>query len=122
MNLESLNDTRLLERTENSVVIEFSVPQTSPYFDGHFPGFSLLPGVAQVGLIIHFASVYLATGTDITEMRRVKFTKFIRPNMPLLLRLEKKDETISFKMFSREEEDIYSSGTIVVSLHRERGA
>ena len=119
---ESLNDAKILEKTENTLVIEFSVPKTSPYFDGHFPGFSLLPAVAQVELIIRYASEYLATGMDILEMKRIKFTKFIRPDKPIMLSLEKKDKTVIFKMLSPGDAQVYSSGTLVTSTRRESGA
>ena len=117
-----VENLKVLEKTENSVILEFSVPKTSPYFDGHFPGFSILPAVAQVELIIRSASEYLATGINILEMRRIKFTKFIRPNISLSLRLEKKDETLSFKIFASGEEEVYSSGLILVSKNPENSA
>ena len=112
---ENLNGVKVIERTENSVAVEFSIPPDSSYFDGHFPEFSLLPAVAQVELIIRFAAEYLGTGIDISEMRRVKFTQFILPNAPLLLRLEKGEKNITFKIFSPTDESLYSSGTLAVS-------
>ena len=116
MNFEDLYCVKLFERTEDSVLLEILVPEACPYFDGHFPGFSLLPAVAQVELAIRFASEYLAAGADIIEIRRLKFSRIIRPNMSLMLRLTKNDNIVSFRMFSCENEDIYSSGIILVSL------
>jgi len=120
MSFESLDSVKVLDRTGNSALLEFSVPKTSPYFDGHFPGFNLLPAVAQIELVIRFAAEYFTCGIDILEMRRVKFTKFILPNMPLLMRLEKDENTISFKIFASQGKDVYSTGTLLVSLDRER--
>jgi 3-hydroxymyristoyl/3-hydroxydecanoyl-(acyl carrier protein) dehydratase len=108
----SLEGVEVVEQKENSVEIGFSIPETSPYFDGHFTGFSLLPAVAQAELVIRFASEYLGTGIDAAEMKRVKFTKFIRPNTPLLMRLEKNEKSVGFKIFAPGEESVYSSGTI----------
>ena len=115
----NLNGIKVIERTENSVAIEFSAPPDNPYFDGHFPEFSLLPALGQVELIIRFASEHLGTGIDISRMRRVKFTKFILPNAPLLLRLEKSEKNITFKIFSLKDKSLYSSGTLEVS-HQKR--
>ena len=115
MNYRSLDNLKALERTENSVTLEFSVPENSPYFDGHFPDFTLLPAVAQMELLIRFASEYLGTSIDVTEMRRIKFTKFIRPNTHLLLRLEKKEQSIMFRILSRQGESVYSSGIFTAS-------
>jgi len=116
----SLKDVKVIEQKENSVEIEFFIPADSPYFDGHFPEFSLLPAVAQTELVIRFASEYLGTGINVTEMKRIKFTKFIRPNTPLLMLLEKNERSVGFKIFSPGKESVYSSGTILFGLENEK--
>jgi len=116
----SLEGVKLIRQKENLAEIEFSIPETSPYFDGHFPEFSLLPAVAQTELVIRFASEYLGTGIDAAEMRRVKFTKFIRPNVTLFMRLEKSENSVSFKIFSPGEESVYSYGTISLNQESEK--
>jgi len=115
----SLEGVRVIEQKENTLEIEFSIPETSPYFDGHFPQFSLLPAVAQTELVIRFASAYLGTGIDATEMKRVKFTKFIRPNVTLHMRLEKSESSVGFKIFSPDDESVYSHGTIYFNRESE---
>jgi len=105
---------KVIEKTENSVSLEFSIPDTSPYFDGHFPGFSILPAVAQMELITRFASQYLGTSIGLSQIRRVKFAKLVRPFVPLLLNLIKKDNTVSFKISSPDSKTIYSTGTVVL--------
>ena len=112
----SVKEVKLIERTANSVSVEFSVSSDSPYFDGHFPEFALLPAVAQVELIIRFASEYLGTGVDISEMRRVKFMQFILPDSRLLLWMEKTEKNLSFKMISPKDKSLYSSGTLAISF------
>jgi uncharacterized membrane protein/acyl-CoA synthetase (AMP-forming)/AMP-acid ligase II len=109
---ESLSE-KIIEKTENSVSVEFSIPGTSPYFDGHFPGFPICPAVAQVELVIRFAARHLGTTISPPEIKRLKFTKFIRPDAPLLLKLTKKENTISFSISSAKNEDVYSTGTII---------
>ena len=108
-----LEKEKIVERTENSVSLEFSVPGTSPYFDGHFPGFPILPAVAQTELVIRYAMRYLGTGIDPLEIKRVKFTNFIRPSTPLLLKLVKKEKSISFVISSPDNETVYSTGTVI---------
>jgi acyl-coenzyme A synthetase/AMP-(fatty) acid ligase/uncharacterized membrane protein/3-hydroxymyristoyl/3-hydroxydecanoyl-(acyl carrier protein) dehydratase len=109
-----VNKEKIIEKTENSVSLEFSISDTNPYFDGHFPGFSILPAVAQMELILRFAAQYLGTGIDPVEIKRVKFTNFIRPFTPLLLKLVKKEKTISFNISSSENETVYSTGTVIL--------
>jgi 3-hydroxymyristoyl/3-hydroxydecanoyl-(acyl carrier protein) dehydratase len=111
----SVKGARVIEKTGSSFLIEFSIPQESPYFDGHFPGFSLLPAVAQVELVIRFASEFFGTGIDISEMRRIKFSKFILPDAPLHLRLQKDEKSLMFKLVSPVDESVYSSGALSIS-------
>jgi len=109
----ALEKEKIIEKTENSVILELVIPDSSPYFDGHFPGFHLLPAVAQTELVIRLAARYLGTGTEISEMKRVKFTSFIRPGAPLLLKLTKKEKNISFTLSSPGGETVYSLGTVI---------
>ncbi|MDR2702076.1 MAG: AMP-binding protein [Spirochaetaceae bacterium] len=109
-----LDREKIIEKTENSVSLEFSVPDTSPYFDGHFPGFSILPAVAQAEMVVRFAARHLGTGINPTEIKRVKFINFIRPGAPLLLKLMKKEKTLSFTINSPLNETVYSTGTVIL--------
>jgi uncharacterized membrane protein/acyl-CoA synthetase (AMP-forming)/AMP-acid ligase II/3-hydroxymyristoyl/3-hydroxydecanoyl-(acyl carrier protein) dehydratase len=108
-----LDREKIIEKTDNSVKLEFSISGTSPYFDGHFHGFPLLPAVAQAELVIRFAARHLGTSIEPVEIRRVKFTNFVRPGMPLLLKLVKNEKTISFNMSSPGGETVYSLGTVI---------
>jgi 3-hydroxymyristoyl/3-hydroxydecanoyl-(acyl carrier protein) dehydratase len=110
----SLDGVRVIDRAENSVALEFSVPGTSPYFDGHFPGFPILPAVAQAELVLRFASEYFGTGVGVSEIKRIKFLNLVRPGTLLLLRLEKGDKNIFFKITSPDGEMIYASGAFVL--------
>jgi acyl-CoA synthetase (AMP-forming)/AMP-acid ligase II len=115
------DNVRVVEKNENSVTLEFFIPGNSPYFDGHFPEFSILPAVAQVELILRFASEHFGTNVTIPEMKRMKFTNFIRPNAPLVLRLDKGEKTITFKIYSPGNDVVYSLGTMVIPFHRGEG-
>jgi len=109
----AMGKEKIIEKTENSVSIEFSIPGTSPYFDGHFPGFPICPAVAQTELVIRFAAQHLRTSVNPSEIKRIKFINFIRPGMPLLLKLTKKEKTISFNISSPENDIAYSTGTVI---------
>ena len=111
----SLDGIKLIEKTENSVTLEFMVPGTSPYYDGHFPEFPILPAVAQLELVVRFACQYLCTGIDIPEIKRIKFSNFIRPNKLHILRLERDEKTLTFKVTSLDGIIVYSSGVIVIT-------
>jgi len=109
-----LNGQKVIEKDENSVTLEFSIPDTSPYYDGHFPDFPLLPAVAQIELVIRFASLYLGTGIDVSEIPRIKCMNIIRPFTPLLLKIEKKNNTVSYRITSPDGKTGYSLGTLEI--------
>jgi len=111
---DSLEKITVIEKTENSVSLEFSIPDSSPYFDGHFPDFPILPAVAQVELVTRFALRYLGTGVGLSEIRRIKFTSLVTPGVPLLLKLVKKGNVLSFNMCSPNGETAYSTGTVIL--------
>ena len=108
------NGVRLMEKTESSAALEFSIPGASPYYDGHFPDFPLLPAVAQAELAVRFADEHLGTGIDISEIRRIKFLNPIVPDSPIVLRLEQKENILSFKIISPDGATNYSSGTLTM--------
>jgi 3-hydroxymyristoyl/3-hydroxydecanoyl-(acyl carrier protein) dehydratase len=110
----SLDGVKVIEKTGNAVTMEFSVPSASPYFDGHFPGFSILPALATIELVLRFAAEHLETGIDVQEIRRIKFLNRIMPDKLYLLRMEKNALNLSFKVLSSGGETVYSSGTLVM--------
>jgi uncharacterized membrane protein/acyl-CoA synthetase (AMP-forming)/AMP-acid ligase II len=111
---DSLDKITVIEKTENSVTLEFSIPDSSPYCDGHFRGFPILTAVAQVEIALRFALRYLGTGVGLSEIRRIKFTSLLRPFAPVLLKLVKNENALSFTISSPKGETAYSSGTVIL--------
>jgi 3-hydroxyacyl-[acyl-carrier-protein] dehydratase len=55
----------------------------SPWFDGHFPGFPILPGIAELGIVsdsIRKAGEAEGKNIAISQIRKVRFRQFIRPD------------------------------------------
>ena len=104
----------LIEKTETSVTLELSIPETSPYFDGHFPGFPILSGAAQVDLVVRFAEEHFCITIDISKIKRIKFSNIIRPDNQLVLFIKSDKGNIVFKIASPEGETVYSSGTMTM--------
>jgi len=114
--VNKISGENCLKKTETQVILEFSVPKTSDYFDGHFPGFPILPAVAQVDIIMRYVSDFFKIGIGLSEIKRIKFTSLVRPDTPLVLNLEKKENTISFKMNSPDGKTVYSAGNLIASF------
>ena len=114
--MNRISDAQCIEKTETSVIVEFSVPNDSNYFDGHFPGFPILPAVAQLDIIMRFVSNYFNVNAVLSEIKRIKFTSLIRPDAPLVLNIAKNGNTISFKMNSPDDKIVYSAGTLILNM------
>ena len=50
-NDHDIHDEKVISRDETSVVLEFVIPGSSDFYDGHFPQYKLLPAVAQFEVI-----------------------------------------------------------------------
>ncbi len=94
--------------------------QDSPWFSGHFPGNPILPGVALLGFVQdamqefgHLRGKPLA----IKGLRRVKFTRLVRPNEHLTIILSPLLETepAEFSFQVKMENEVCCSGHILLS-------
>ena len=116
MNLHAIENEKVLSRGENSVSLEFTVPASCDFFDGHFPQFKLLPAVGQFEIITRFSTKYLDVSRFVQKIKRVKFSSPILPDTTAMLDLSF-DETrqiVSFAMKSADDGRIFSSGTFAV--------
>ncbi len=91
-------------------------PETSVFFDGHFPEFHLLPAVAQVDFAMHWARQYLGTSLKLAKIPRIKFTRPILPEKIILAELSYAAGTsrLTFRYTEEETGAVCASGSIVV--------
>ena len=83
-NLHDIVDEKVLSQSGDSAEIEFFIPASSDFFDGHFPEFKLLPAVAQFEIITRFSKKYFGTERYVPEIKRIKFSAPIRPDLNYL--------------------------------------
>lgn len=96
--------------TADSLAAELRFPAEGEWFSGHFPGFPVLPGVAQLFFARHFAKRAFPDFPDAASYRKVKFRRIVRPGDVVLLEVAKTGEAaFSFKMSVAGE--VASSGT-----------
>ena len=57
-NLHDIKDEQIISKEEGKVVLEFVIPASSDFFDGHFPEYKLLPAVAQFEVVTRFSRKY----------------------------------------------------------------
>ena len=100
---------------ENEISADICVPPDSPWFDGHFPGEPVLPGVAQIGMVFDAISNARNQDLRISGVRRVRFKRMIRPDDQLKIiavPLKKETDAYSFRILIREE--TVCSGVVTV--------
>lgn len=97
----------------HELTLELHIPKDCVFFNGHFPGNPILPGVVQVNWAINFAAKLLGVNKEsITEIAQLKFTQVILPNTHLYLSLTLENNQLAFRYFNPE--CVYSFGKIKV--------
>lgn len=113
-NLHDIVNEQIVSKDENSIALEFVIPATSDFFDGHFPEYKLLPAVAQFEVITRYSKKYFGAQRYVPNIKRIKFSAPIRPETKIHLDLKCNSEkgTITFNMADANVEGkVYSSGT-----------
>ena len=91
---------------ENEISADLHVPLDSPWFDGHFPGEPILPGVAQIGMVFDTIRKARNQNLKISSVRRVRFKRIIRPDDRLKIMaapLKQEADSYSFRILIQDE-------------------
>ncbi|MFJ2986690.1 AMP-binding protein [Collimonas sp. NPDC087041] len=78
---------RLLEQGDERILLELTVPKDLLYFNGHFDGAPILPGVAQLDWAIHYGRAYFTLAPQFLGVLALKFQRVITPGMVVHLEL-----------------------------------
>lgn len=73
--------------SEFKVEMQLSVPPNLRYFEGHFPGHPVLPGIAQIDWATQFGIQYFKPEGEFCGLEAVKFHEFIKPEAKVELTL-----------------------------------
>ncbi len=72
----------------NRLQLQLYIPSNLYYFDGHFPGRPVLPGVVQTHWAVHYARQQWGDLGQFGGLEAVKFQQIVAPNQTLTLALE----------------------------------
>ncbi len=87
-----LFETKTVQAVARSITpchaeLVMTVSANCPYFSGHFPGFSILPGLAQIQWIIELAQQCFRFDNTFLGLKKLKFSRPIRPASTVLITL-----------------------------------
>lgn len=116
-NLHDIVNEQVVSKEDGKVSLEFIIPITSDFFDGHFPEYKLLPAVAQFEVVTRFSRKYFGTQRYVPNIKRIKFSAPIRPDTKVHLDLTYKSEKqlVQFTLADANvAEKVYSTGSFSV--------
>ena len=108
-------ETQVLDLKENSFLAQLVFPKDYYFFKGHFPNFSILPGMIQVHLAIKYAQQNLNLEGHFSGFKTIKFSRPLLPEKPVRIELKflREKKILNFHYF-QDEQNFYSKGTILV--------
>ncbi|MCX5897693.1 MAG: hypothetical protein NTY29_05795 [Proteobacteria bacterium] len=94
-------------------------PRGSPWFDGHFPGQPILPGIAMIAMAFDAArqkEAHEGKRIRLKAVKRVRFKKPVRPEEPftLALKREQKESGICYNFTILLGDEAACTGTLTV--------
>jgi acyl-coenzyme A synthetase/AMP-(fatty) acid ligase len=105
-----LQERRLGDRLERRL----RIPHELAALRGHFPGFPLVPGVAQLGFVLDAAAALLGSAQGASEIEVVKFRHPLRPGDEFELAIERDPRTGRLRFELRDEDRVFSDGRMRV--------
>lgn len=97
--------TKITTQGDEAAEAQVRVPADSPWFDGHFPGMPLLPGVAQLAMVESVISQAWEPKRKAARFTRVRFKLKIDPGTPVTVKINRstnKVDTFTFQIGTPE--------------------
>ena len=104
---------------EGEISARIRVPADSPWFDGHFPGEPVLPGIAQLGMVHDLLCRALGQQLPVARVSRVRFRQMIRPEQQLTLTVQRNEAAGSHRFRITGEEGSICTGQLLLADGRD---
>ena len=104
----------------DSLMATVDVPENSKWFEGHFPGEPILPGIALVNMVYQAIKLDAQIKEDevaLRSLKRIRFTGPVRPGEKLMVNMtsEHVNQEIFYTFKIAVKENVVSSGLIAVA-------
>ena len=83
----------------DEVVAEVRAGADSPWFSGHFEGNPILPGIAQLEMVLDTIQAFGHTPFRVSGIHKVRFKQMIRPDDTLKIHVRLKDRSPALYSF-----------------------
>lgn len=90
------------------------VPEDSPFFEGHFPGKPILPGVAQLALCSQLIRAALGEGAQLIGIRTLRYKSPALPGDVLEVGLRRVARQGELAVAIRRGDDDIASGALLI--------
>ena len=109
------NPLQSIQREGDQLRARAQVTPSMPWFQGHFPGQPILPGVALIALTHQLVLQALGEDWQLSRVSKVRFLDLVRPGASLELRvdLHKQAEDLEAVFLIDQGEKLYARGRLV---------
>ncbi len=104
------------ERTKTGAICaRVRVRADSPWFAGHFPGFPVLPAIAQMSMLVEMVARASGVPLYLQAASRIKFKRLVLPGSVLTLQAMPGTEPGQYNCRISEGQEEVSSGTVFLA-------
>ena len=108
--------TVLPESTPGELLARAETHPASPWFSGHFPGEPILPGIAQIAMVLEVIQQKRSRELHISGLKRVRFKQVVQPGDEITIRARpREDDGDSYSFQVSVDGQIACSGVLIVS-------
>jgi 3-hydroxymyristoyl/3-hydroxydecanoyl-(acyl carrier protein) dehydratase len=105
---------RTERRGEGAAELELTVPRDLAYFEGHFPGTPVVPGVVQIRWALALARRCLGLEGEFAGVEALKFQQTLAPGAEVRLELGHTAGTSKLRFAYRTDHSAVSSGRVLL--------
>jgi 3-hydroxymyristoyl/3-hydroxydecanoyl-(acyl carrier protein) dehydratase len=109
---EDTPNIKALEVNSEGVKVSMNVPSELSYFEGHFPGHKVLPGVVQVHWAGTLAKLLFPELGAFTKLVNIKFQKMVLPDAALELDLTCALDKTQIQFHYHDDDGTFSKGVL----------